>query len=229
MTEELTSEGKCLYCEQMLSQKEMVKHIAKHLADKEKAYSGLKTQTYCHIMVEADIMFLNLLVNGSAKIKTIDNYLRDIWLECCGHLSGFTMGREEIGMNNKVKDVFKPKVKITYDYDFGTTTRLYLKGLKSYELNETKNILLLSRNEPLKIMCSTCKNAPADSMCTVCCWEKEAYYCMKCTKKHEKECEDFADYSQMPIVNSPRMGECGYTGGSIDLARDGVYKMKSLS
>jgi hypothetical protein len=63
-------------------------------------------------------------------------------------------------------------------------------------------------------------------MCSVCCWETEAYFCEKCAKKHEKECEDFADYSRMPVVNSPRMGECGYRSGSIDLQRDGVYKLK---
>jgi len=226
MAEELTSEGKCLYCEQLLSQKEITKHLAKHLADKEKTAVGLKTQTYCHIVVEADIMFLHLLVKGSAKIETIDSFLRNIWLECCGHLSGFRSGREEISMNSKVKEVFEPKLKIIYDYDFGTTTRLFLKGLKYYQLNETKNIILLARNEPLKIICSTCKKAPAVSMCSVCNWQTDAYFCEKCGKKHEKECDDFADYSEMPVVNSPRMGECGYEGGSIDLERDGVYKMK---
>jgi hypothetical protein len=27
----------------------------------------------------------------------------------------------------------------------------------------------------------------------------------------------------MPIVNSPRMGVCGYEGGTIDKERDGIY------
>jgi hypothetical protein len=26
--------------------------------------------------------------------------------------------------------------------------------------------------------------------------------------------------AQMPVVNSPRMGECGYEGGTIDIERD---------
>ena len=117
-------------------------------------------------------------------------------------------------------------MKITYDYDYGSTTRLFLKGLKHYQLNETKNVLLLSRNEPEKIMCSTCKKKPAICLCVTCNYESDAFFCEKCAKKHEKECEDFADYSEMPVVNSPRMGVCGYEGGSIDLERDGVYKMK---
>jgi hypothetical protein len=40
-----------------------------------------------------------------------------------------------------------------------------------------------------------------------------------------KKCSDFDDYAAMPIVNSPRAGVCGYTGGTIDKERDGAYKM----
>ena len=223
MSEELTSEGKCLYCEQVFSQKEIVKHVAKHLAEKEKTESGTKTQTYYHIVVEADIMFLHLLVKGTASLKPIDTFLRKIWLECCGHMSGFRKGRVEIGMSKKVQDILANKEKLVYEYDSGSTTRLYVKGLKHYELNETSTIILLSRNEPLQIMCSTCGKEPAVCMCSTCCWEMDAFFCKKCAKKHAKECEDFADYSEMPVVNSPRMGVCGYEGGTIDLERDGVY------
>ena len=109
MSEELTSEGKCLYCEQVFSQKEIVKHVAKHLAEKEKTESGTKTQTYYHIVVEADIMFLHLLVKGTASLKPIDTFLRKIWLECCGHMSGFRKGRVEIGMSKKVQDILANK------------------------------------------------------------------------------------------------------------------------
>src|SRR5215213_6721511 len=30
-------------------------------------------------------------VDGRSKLKVIDNFLRDTWLECCGHLSSFTI------------------------------------------------------------------------------------------------------------------------------------------
>ncbi|MDR0835212.1 MAG: hypothetical protein LBN11_01350, partial [Tannerella sp.] len=33
--------------------------------------------------------FLSLWVNSEAKMKDVDQFLRDIWLECCGHLSAF--------------------------------------------------------------------------------------------------------------------------------------------
>ena len=224
MEEKLKSEGKCLYCEKMVSQKEMGKHLAKHLSDNEKDDAGESTQTYSHVEVEANEMFLHLLVKGDATMKRIDKFLRDIWLECCGHLSQFGHKSFKIKMSHKVKDVFEPRVKIFHDYDFGTTTRVFLIGLKHYQLNLKDSLILLSRNEPLKLMCSTCKKEPAIALCTTCIYDVESFFCKKCSKKHEKICHDFADYSCMPIVNSPRMGECGYEGGTIDLERDGTYR-----
>jgi len=220
----LKSEGKCLYCNQLFSQKDIGKHLARHLADREKAEAGSTTQTYCHVVVEADVMFLHLLVKGDAKMKTIDNFLRDIWLNCCDHLSGFGHKNFKISMNHIAQDVFEPRIKIFHDYDYGTTTRVFLKGLKHYKLCQKENIILLSRNEPLKIMCVMCNKEPAANLCSTCIWDQEAFFCETCSKEHEKSCDDFADYACMPVVNSPRMGECGYVGGSIDVGRDGIYK-----
>jgi len=31
-------------------------------------------------------------MRGSATLAKLDDYLRAIWLECCGHLSKFTIG-----------------------------------------------------------------------------------------------------------------------------------------
>jgi hypothetical protein len=222
MEENYASEGRCIYCNQIFSKRGM----GKHLAEIEKTDSDKNTQSYHHIVVDASEMFLHLLVKGDTKMKNIDQFLRDIWLECCGHLSGFGHKNFDIEMHHKVDDVFEPGMKIFHDYDYGTTTRLLLKGLKQYRLNLRENIILLSRNEPLKIMCTSCKKKPAIHFCTICIWESDdAYFCESCSEMHKKNCEDFDDYGSMPIVNSPRMGVCGYSGGSIDLERDGIYKL----
>jgi hypothetical protein len=76
------------------------------------------------------------------------------------------------------------------------------------------------------MMCVTCGIEPATQMCSVCIYNEDAKFCDKCAKKHAKKCEDFADYASLPVVNSPRVGVCCYTGGSIDKERDGVYQMK---
>ncbi|MFH1052606.1 MAG: hypothetical protein V1779_16930 [bacterium] len=226
MEEELKSEGSCLFCEKMISQREMGKHLGMHLSEMEKNDGGNGTKNYCHVVVDAGEMFLHLLVNGTAKMKLIDNFLRDIWLDCCGHLSCF--GHKNFKISNKdiVEDIFVDRIKIYHDYDFGTTTRTYLKGLKNYQLRLKDDIVLLSRNQPLKLMCVTCKIKPAAFICTTCNYDDYSFFCEECAKKHEETCADFAEYGNMPVVNSPRMGECGYEGGSIDIERDGIYKVK---
>ncbi len=224
MTEKLISQGKCIYCNQLISKTKIGKHLANHFEEMEKTGVGKNAKTYCHIEVEAHKMFLQLLVKGGAKLEKIDEFLREIWLECCGHLSEFEFNRETISMNKKVWTVFEPQIKIQYEYDFGTTTKLLLKGLEHYKLDLEEDIILLSRNEPFPYMCTECKTEPAICMCTTCCYEDYSFFCKKCAKKHSKTCGDFDDYSSMPVVNSPRMGECGYTGGRIDLERDGIYK-----
>ncbi len=223
MGEELNSEGKCLFCNETFSQKEMGKHVATHLKNMEKEDSVKTPETFCHIVVEADVMFLHLLVKGNATMKKIDTFLRKVWLECCGHLSGFGHKDFKISMTHKVLDVFETKVKIYHDYDYGSTTRVFLKGVNNYQLKLKEDIVLLSRNEPLKLMCSKCGNQAATNICTACNW---SFYCESCSTLHEKECGDFSDYANMPVVNSPRMGVCGYEGGQIDTERDGIYQKK---
>ena len=224
MEQKITSEGKCIYCQKTFAQKDITKHLTVHLAQMEKDKKIPNPLTYCHIEVEAGEMFLHLLVKGSAKMKEIDDFLREIWLECCGHMSAFRHKPTEIPMNQIVKEVFLPKTKIQHEYDFGSTTTVFLKAHKQYQLSFKNTILLLSRNEPLKLLCATCKKNAATSLCTVCQCNEYSFFCNSCAKKHTNTCDDFSDYSQMQVVNSPRMGECGYTGGSIDVERDGVYK-----
>ena len=224
MEQELISKGKCLFCEDMFPQNEIGKHLAKHLLNMTKEDTGRSQRNYCHVEVEANVLFLHLLVRGDVSMRIIDQFLRDIWLECCGHLSNFGHKNFKISMNDRVEDIFQPRIKIYHDYDYGTTTRVFLRAHKQYQLHSIEKIIPLSRNEPLKLMCTSCKKNPAVNICTVCWYEDEAFYCEKCSEDHAGTCEDFSDYAGMPVVNSPRMGECGYDGGSIDTERDGAYK-----
>ena len=227
MEQELTSVGKCLFCNQKYSQSEIGKHLAKHLSKMEKEDKQKATKSYHHVIVEAAEMFLHILVDSNAKMKVIDNYLRNIWLDCCGHLSNFGHKNFKVSMSHTIADVFAPKVKIYHDYDYGSTTRVQLKSAKSYALHLKESLILLSRNEPLKIMCLTCKKQPAVYLCSVCIYDDNAFFCGACSLQHAKECSDFDDYAKMDVVNSPRMGVCGYEGGSIDKERDGAYCNKS--
>jgi hypothetical protein len=217
MKKETKSEGYCIYCNKLFSKQEIGKHLAAHLSGMEKAGHESSAVNYCHIEVDSEELFLHLLVKGDAKMKVIDKFLKDIWLSAFGHKNF------KVSMSHLVEDVFEPRIKIFHDYDFGSTTRVFLKGLKHYHLNDKEKIILLSRNEPLKIHCSLCKKKPAAYLCTECFSDGDySYFCEKCSVLHEEECKAFTNYSQMPVVNSPRMGICGYEGGIIDVERDGI-------
>jgi hypothetical protein len=225
MQDKIKSEGKCLFCGKMFAKAGINRHLAIHL--NEMIETGKPGQSFL-VKVETDKRwgstpyFLSLWIDGETTMKTIDKFLRDIWLECCGHLSKF----DGVGMAKKAGDIFAKGMQLDYEYDFGSSTLLTLTVVEEYPIKADKKIVLLSRNEPLEIMCSICKKVPATQICTVCMYDGEAIFCDKCAEKHAKKCEDFADYASMPVVNSPRMGVCAYEGGTIDSERDGVFVLK---
>lgn len=261
MNKQLRSEGKCLFCGKTYAKAGINRHLKTHL--QEKAATNAKGKSFL-LKVEENTRygggfpyFLSLWVDGNATMKKIDDFLRDIWLDCCGHLSAFrdpaaqtssgmwgffeteelleagkikeyeklmeeTSG--EIPMSRKASNVFFPDQKLNYEYDFGSTTELMVKTLAEYPFKADEPVVLLSRNEPLEILCETCGKQPATQICTVHGWDEDSLFCPKCAKKHAKTCEAFEDYAAMPVVNSPRMGVCGYEGGLIDTERDGVYQ-----
>jgi hypothetical protein len=226
MEEKLKSEGKCLYCGETFSSMSISKHLGKHL--KEIALKPAATATAYHLLVKNGPYFLHLLVDGQDTLSNLDLFLRRIWLECCGHMSAFTHkgSYDEIKMTQKISKIFDNYSELKYEYDFGSTTQLALKLYQKYPIQGKDEIILLSRNEPLAIMCDTCKKEPATKLCTVHDWDEDSAFCDDCAENHEEECSDFADYSAMPVVNSPRIGVCAYDGGSIDTERDGVFQKK---
>jgi len=229
----LHSEGQCVYCKTKYSKSGMSRHLSTHLKKIEKETS-VKNKAF-HLYVPAAEMFLHLFVNGNTTLDSLDSFLRAIWLECCGHMSSFKIKGKEYDydwdatdfgekMTQKVNKVFTKGQILEYDYDFGSTTSFGIKVVNEYNIKVSEGILLLSRNEPLPILCHSCKKKPASEICSVHMYEGECLFCRSCAYKHEKSCPDFEDYANLAVVNSPRMGVCAYEGGTIDLERDGVWK-----
>lgn len=144
-------------------------------------------------------------------------FLREVWLECCGHLSEFTIrgvryssyeeqddfwGDAPESMAIPLSKVMDKNDKFEYVYDFGSSTELNLQVISSRKGAVNESIRVLARNNPPLFECIKCKGS-ATQICQEC-YEN---YCDECLKIHE--CED--DYA-MPIVNSPRTGVCGYVG-----------------
>ena len=98
--------------------------------------------------------------------------------------------------------------KATSDYDFGSTTRLTIArtGARAGRIGRSA-IRLLVRNTPIPWSCGVCGGAPAT---LICCAHESAdspFVCEAHQADHGCDDETF-----LPVVNSPRMGVCGYGG-----------------
>lgn len=207
--QEIISRGKCRICNKEFSQLGIKKHILSCNKDNGKERAFL-------IKAEAGPFWIFFEIEEKKTLKQLDQFLRDLWLECCGHLSAFTINKQrysiyeqeldydEKSMNVKLKEILKPNLKFDYEYDFGTTTELSLECLKENDGN--KGINIIARNDPIDFKCEKCKK-PAKLVCVQCIWEGGGFVCKKCSKKHKCEEPYF-----LPIVNSPRIGMCGFTG-----------------
>jgi hypothetical protein len=193
----------------------MTRHLQSCLPksrDSQLKHQKFKTQPFFHILVKGYYLpeyWLHLKVASNARLEDLDQFLRHIWLECCGHLSAFRIKGTEFKMGQKLKDVLSPGMELLHEYDFGTTTELLVKTLGIYEgpMEKNKPIQILARNEAPDITCDECGKIPAVEICSECQWDGGGWLCQTCAQDHECDEEMF-----LPVANSPRTGECGYTG-----------------
>jgi hypothetical protein len=110
-------------------------------------------------------------------------------------------------MDEELENVLMPGQKLTYEYDFGTTTELLLTTVSEFEGSIRKRkVEILARNEAPQIRCSNC-DQPATTICVDCIYDGAGWICDECARKHGCDDEMF-----LPLVNSPRTGLCGYDG-----------------
>jgi len=209
----------------------MVRHLLKCRTDHPPAKSKKLRPTFL-VMAEGRYLpeyWLIGEISAAETLDTLDAFLRDIWLECCGHMSAFTIGNTQymlntggidgmwvgmFGPSRPVKDmrktrlteVFKPGLKFQHEYDFGTTTELTLKVLAELQGDTPKSALdIYSRNHPPAIKCAECADLAVE-VCVECMDDGRGWLCAKHAEEHEH------DDMFLPVVNSPRVGQCGYTG-----------------
>lgn len=199
------TKGHCYLCGAIVAKSGFVKHFdSKHL-DGEKVDDQecvlLKVED-----AEDKIYWLYLDIPLTSTLKTLDTFLREIWLECCGHMSAFYQhGGIEIGKSTKLEQLPVGSI-LFYEYDFGSMTELRITLLRTVSRpRQRKAVRLLARNLPLRFDCGQC-GEEADFICCECdAMEEYPFLCEKCMESHEHECA-------LPVVNSPRMGVCGYYG-----------------
>jgi hypothetical protein len=147
------STGNCYVCGAELSKIAMKNHLIKTCMTEEKGQEAL------FLKVEGAYdknYWLYLDIPLTSTLETLDGFLRKIWLECCGHLSGFYYDQHDyIGMSGKIQNL-SPGESLGYDYDFGTTTELLVSVLAPVRRPAQREaVRLLARNIPPESACST--------------------------------------------------------------------------
>lgn len=222
MTKRKQPEGKCYFCGEIMTRRKLFNHLEKCAERRsaiEKAEKSRRdTEKLFHLRAKFPYgteFWLDLEMVGSATLKDLDYYLREIWLECCGHLSEFS-ARDfftgEISMKKKIADVFGKEPALFHSYDFGSTTETIIEKIAVREGKPlTKNpVFLMSRNILGEEKCIEC-DRPAGYLCAGCLYEDQIFGTL---------CEEHADDhphsdnwgEPLPLVNSPRVGVCGYEG-----------------
>ncbi len=213
--------GTCAYCGEVITKRGVAKHL--DICPKRQEMlvaaeaSSRPMETLWHLRVQDAYnkdFWLDLEMTGSASLDTLDKYLRAIWLECCGHLSKFTIGGwggMDVGKARKANSTFEPGLVLRHLYDFGTTSETDIKVVGFREGNATTKhpIALLARNLMPEAACQECGQL-AKWLCIECLYEedKSGYLCDEHVEEHPHE-----DYGEpMPLLNSPRTGMCGYEG-----------------
>lgn len=220
------STGKCHLCGETLGRTVMTRHLSRcgrpQPSASVTAAARKKTVKCFHLAVEGRYdkdywMHLALPVQG--LLSKLDGFLRGIWLECCGHLSAFSIAGqryssapmldyEERGMRVPLDRILEVGTKFSYEYDYSSTTELVLKVAAIRDQETRGAVQLLARNDPPKIHCDACNAEKlATQICTECVWSGHGWLCESCAAEHECDSDMF-----LPVVNSPRVGVCGYTG-----------------
>ncbi len=220
MARKQQSQGTCLFCGREMTKGGMSRHLPacperKQVIAKAEESGRPKEHLY-HLRLQdawGGEFWLDLEMRGSATLEALDRYLRAIWLECCGHLSEFAFQawKDTIPMSRRVRDLFQPGMELVHLYDFGTTseTAIQVKAAREGAPLSDHPIFLMARNQPPSWRCMECD-------------ERANWLCMECVYELDKPgtlCDEHMDehphnaYGRpLPLVNSPRVGMCGYTG-----------------
>src|SRR3989441_1524943 len=165
-----TSKGTCTLCHRELVKASMTMHLVSSeqltamQGETESLQKAKKSKAF-HLLVEGyrlPMYWMHLEIAAGTTLATLDRFLRDTWLECCGHLSVFRIGgfnyyvdaemdaywdMRRKNMQVKLEEVLSTGQTCSYEYDFGSTTELTLKVVSEREVEAPgKAIQILARN-----------------------------------------------------------------------------------
>jgi hypothetical protein len=169
--------GTCQLCQKQDLKSAMAFHLGACLAQHQRQADGRPSPKYL-LLVESrehpEHYWLYLEMVQQAKLARLDQFLRTLWLECCGHLSAFTIegarycidagmygeewdaepSMQEEPMDVPIRRVLSPGQDCTYEYDYGSTTFLSIQVVAAYTGVVTgSSVRLLACNDPPRLYC----------------------------------------------------------------------------
>ena len=218
--------GRCIFCDASIGKSAMTRHLTackQRPDDPAPPPGGSQQPRIFHLVVSgrrAPSYWMHLEAASEARLDDLDGFLRSTWLECCGHLSAFQLGDRSFSASPqddvwgttdestavKLGKLLRKDQTLTYDYDFGSTTELVIRVVGERSGRAGQPIRVLARNDAPEIPCVSCER-PATTLCSACSFDGDAAVCDECASGHE-----CGEEMLMPVVNSPRMGVCGYSG-----------------
>lgn len=219
----MSSSGVCGACGRSIAKVAMARHLDACLPQRDDAKG--KPARLIRLRIEgagAPLYWLDIEVKENARLEALDQLLRDVWLECCGHLSAFRIGgttytqpfddglgaEDERSLSTPVSKALRgAKGWFRYEYDFGSTTHLRLRVAATREARVGRSpAYLRARNVAPVWTCRECEE-PATLVCSYCVNGENPFLCDEHSKTHE-----CGEEAMLPVVNSPRVGVCAYTG-----------------
>ena len=221
-----TRSGVCLACGQVIAKLGIKLHLESCTKRQEKwtlrptGRGKVRSTSLVLLYIEGRYnpeYWIRIEIPSDARLRDLDQFLRDFWLECCGHLSRFyeeiatppskRKHPEDVPMSVTIAEAFAPERPVYYTYDFGSSTELILTAtdIRKAQVRDNR-ARVLARNLPPEIPCHVC-GKPATWVVPEMAHQPDAWVCDAHAKKLSRDLEFL-----LPVTNSPRVGVCAYTG-----------------
>lgn len=219
----IKTKGKCAKCDKMYGAAQAGTHLLKCVLQSDTPSKSMTEGYFIRISwaEQPGMYWIFATIPKNASLSLLDAFLRGTWLECCGHLSEFTIegrsymshtdsGNHNQSMKNQVGKLLSPGSVCEYVYDMGSSTDLEIRVLGEVHTCPQKKVTILMQNDPPNLPCESCKKT-ANIICSQC----GDTICDACSERHSCVVDEDDDYMLMSLVNSPRAGVCGYEGNEM--------------
>lgn len=235
MEDSNVTQGRCQGCNALISKKAFIKHLETcPIIQSYKNDQNLLFQIFDRY--RPDLYWMVVAAPPTLTLKELDSFLRSIWLGCCQHMSCFVLPsnekefypycfwnrsfterhRYDLMNNYHLQDIFPKYSYLDYDFDFGNLSALQIEFLPNHDNTSSfysntlvNDFQLLILNHPPYYTCDKCCKLPLEVNCSVC----MRSFCLKCLQsRRAHNCDIFDTEDILPIINSPRVGKCGYIG-----------------